>query len=121
MSIEDELKQIARRQRVYASMREGGTKKQKELGVLCDLIESLEQAGQLIFTNPSVSPQDPPDCVAQSSAGGVVAFEVTELVSQEAIECNERARPAPGEQPALEQMVVARFVRSDVGRAHISR
>src|SRR2546421_300339 len=41
----DELRQIVERQRAYAPIREGGTKPQKELGVLQDLLESMRDAG----------------------------------------------------------------------------
>jgi hypothetical protein len=72
-------------------MREGGTKAQKEIGVVLDLLASMETAGDVRFLEPQPSPIDPPDCVASLVGGGCAAIEVTELVCQEAIERNQRA------------------------------
>ena len=107
MSLSEDLERVARRQRVYASLREGGTKRQKELSVLQDLLEAMTREGEPKYSAPRVAEKDPPDCVAITSAGELAAFEVTEFVSQTAVELNERARPARGERPAIERMVMA--------------
>jgi hypothetical protein len=102
MSIRDDMEQVLSRSRLYAPMREGGTKPQKETGVVSDLLDSMSSADNHRFENPTPSPVDPPDCIASILDGGVAAIEVTELVCQEAIERNQRgdreaiARLEPG-------------------------
>ena len=107
MSLEEDLRNIARSQRVYASLRAGGTKCQIELGVVTDLLGAMETQGSRRYHNPRSLSQDPPDCDAQTLGGEPVAIEVTEFVSQVAVEMNEAARPGPGQVPAMEQMVMA--------------
>ena len=92
MSLEDDLGTLIRRLRVYAPLREGGTKGQKELEVLRDLLEGMERYGSPLYSEPRLSPLDPPDCIAQNASGDLAAFEITEFVSQEAVEINERYR-----------------------------
>ena len=111
MDSHEEFRRIALGKRVYASMREGGTHGQKELSALRDLLESMDRAGQQLYCDPRLSAVDPPDCIARAAHGGLVAFEVTEFVSQLAVELNERARPARGQRPALATMVQARWER----------
>lgn len=117
MTLDDEvlreLARVVKAQRVYAPIREGGTKRQKELGAVKDLLESMQRAGEHRYHDATVSPEDPPDCVAHASNGEPVAFEVSELVSQTAVELNERARPAPGERPDIVDMVMHRWEESD--------
>lgn len=112
----EDLKRIAERQRAYASLREGGTKGQKELTVLLDLLASMRASGDEHYFNPGLSPEDPPDCIARTAAGQLVAVEVTELVSQEAIEYNERTRRELGRRPDITEMVMHRWTREDLLR-----
>jgi len=109
----DELRQIVERQRAYAPIREGGTKPQKELGVLQDLLESMRDAGVERYSHPAIAPEDPPDCFGRTAAGQLAAFEVSELVSQEAIELNERTRRELGRRPEITEMVVRQWAGPD--------
>ena len=60
----------------------------KEKGIVRTLLESLSKSRE--YLNLRQSKVDPPDCVADTSDGDLVGFEVTELVNQEAIELNEK-------------------------------
>jgi hypothetical protein len=113
MSLEDDLAELVRRRRLYASLREGGTKEQKELGALTDLIESMKRAGESVYRDPANSPVDPPDCTARTMSGELVAVEVTEFVSQQAIEINERAKRAAGGQPRPRDLVYCQWNKED--------
>ncbi len=84
---------LSKKRRVYASMREGGTKEQKEFWAVSDLLASMHDAGDMRFANPRMAADDPPDCTVDTSEGELVAVEVTEFVSQEAVERNQRADP----------------------------
>jgi hypothetical protein len=59
----------------------------EELGVVQYLLESLERAGNVPFTEIASRGrgEDPPDCEARNVSGQRVAIEVTELVNGEAI------------------------------------
>src|SRR2546421_4650009 len=103
----DDLRALIERKRAYASLREGGTKRQKEFGVLADLLESMSAAGKHRYTDPAVVLDDPPDCTVRTLAGGLVAVEVSEFVSQAAIEGNERIRRELKRRPTIEEMVAA--------------
>lgn len=108
----DRLRELARRQRVYAPMREGGTKEQKELAVVTDWLETMTRDGNDLYTGPRTADKDPPDCLVQTKAGALVGVEVAELVCQVAIELNEQARPGRGQRPSLENMVHGQWTRS---------
>jgi hypothetical protein len=105
----DELRALVARQRIYASLREGGSKGQKELAVLRDLFSSLEASGHRRYSEPHLAAEDPPDCTLRTSSGGVAAVEITEFVSQKAVELNERARRVLGRHPEMSEMVMARW------------
>lgn len=85
------IRELDSRSRRYASMREMGTKRQKELDVVADLLESMERRDESRYVNPKLAKDDPPDCTVETRDGERVALEVTEFVSQTAIEYNERA------------------------------
>ena len=72
--------------RGYADFFEYPDQDRKELGILEELIRSLDDAGGPSFTQPANHKPDPPDCVARNAAGRLVAFEITEIVSQAAVE-----------------------------------
>src|SRR5206468_2416418 len=54
----------------------------EELAVVRKLLSSLEQSGSPLFRSPRPYSPDPPDVVADAIMGGVIGFEVTELVDQ---------------------------------------
>jgi hypothetical protein len=78
-----------KRQRRYASFYDWHDKQIKELGVVHELVQSLGVGG-FPLRDPRVHEPDPRDCVCADDAGRPVALEVVELVSQEAIERNEK-------------------------------
>ena len=78
-----------RKQRKYASFYEWPDKRIKEFGIVQELVQSLATQG-FDLGDPQVHHSDPPDCVCEDGAGNLVALELVELVSQEAIERNEK-------------------------------
>ncbi len=76
--------------RDYANFFEYPDRDRKELGILEELIRSLNDAGGPYFSDPASHTPDPPDCVARNAAGQLVAFEITEVVSQAAVELDAR-------------------------------
>jgi len=79
-----------RRGRKYASFFEWPDRKLKERGVVDYLLRSMELGGEVEYSEPIPSLDDPPDCVVSDRDGRLVAVEVTELVSAEAIRRNQQ-------------------------------
>ena len=69
--------------RRYAGFFEWFDQGQKDLGVVEELVESLNRSGANLSA-PRLHTPDPPDCVCLDEAGNIVAIEVTEVVSEEA-------------------------------------
>jgi len=91
-AVAEALDKELKRRRKYAAFFDFSDKKAKERGVVTTLLESMERKGAAVFRGPvqSVDEKDQwPDCRAVDVEGRNVAFEVTELVSQEAIEANQ--------------------------------
>jgi hypothetical protein len=105
----DDLRRLVEEQRVYASFREIGPKEGKEIDVVRDLMESLAASGSLSYTDVRPSPKDPPDCLASDPSGGLVAIEVTELVSEEAVRSNEILRRELGRRPDITEIRMAQW------------
>jgi hypothetical protein len=80
------------RKRPYAGHFDAPTKARRERLVLNALLDSMEVAGEREFSNPRPSNVDPPDCVVDDIRGGLVAVELTELVSGDAIRANKDGR-----------------------------
>jgi hypothetical protein len=76
------------RRRKYAAFFEWPDKEVKELGIVRELITSLESNAGYVLKDPRINRPDPPDCVCLNSAGELVALEVVELVSEEAVRLN---------------------------------
>jgi hypothetical protein len=74
--------------RQYAPFFECSDKANKELGIAQELIESLNQAGQVLFNSPQLCEIDPPDCRCLNEVGEMVAIEVSEVVCEEATRKN---------------------------------
>jgi len=70
----------------YASFFEWSDKQRKELGIVEELIATLHRSFGLTYHSPRNHQPNPPDCVCLDAEGRLVAIEVTELVSQKAIE-----------------------------------
>jgi len=75
--------------RKYASFFEWHDKPTKEFGIVEELLQSLSVDG-FTLRDPRIYEQDPPDCVCVDGTEQLVAVEVVELISQEAIERNEK-------------------------------
>jgi hypothetical protein len=78
-----------KKRRKYASFCEWPDKQIKEFGIVQELVQSLATQG-FDLSDPQVHQSDPPDCVCNDGAGDLVALELVELVSQQAIERNEK-------------------------------
>jgi hypothetical protein len=115
MSLKEELARIIAKKRVYASSDEGGpdvTDAQVELGIVEDLLESIECSGEAIYVDP-VSGANPPDCIARGIGGERVAIEVTEFVCRTAVEINQKADRAAIARFEPDVMVARVWQRSD--------
>src|SRR5690606_35040917 len=75
--------------RKHASFFDWPDKRLKELGIVEELIEAVGAQGY-VLADPHTHEPDPPDCVCSDAAGNLVALEVVELVSQDAVERNAR-------------------------------
>ncbi len=74
--------------RTYAPFFEWFDKGRKELGVVEELLVSLNREGKVHFHSPRLQIPDPPDCACVSRAGAQVALEVAEVVCQDAARLN---------------------------------
>jgi hypothetical protein len=70
--------------RSYAPFFEWFDKGQKELGVVEDLIRSLNANGEAGLRSPQLYRPDPPDCVCVNAKDQSVAIEVVEAVCEDA-------------------------------------
>ena len=88
----DNIREFLKVQRKYASFFEWYKREKsiKEKGIVESLLESLSMDGTTMYQNLRASENDPPDVLAETMGGVLVAFEVRELVDQPAIELNER-------------------------------
>ena len=68
----------------YAPFFEWFDKGQKELGVVEELIESLNATKRTHLHTPQLYRPDPPDCVCENAVGERVAIEVSEVVCERA-------------------------------------
>jgi len=68
----------------YAPFFEWFDKGHKELGVVEELIESLNATKRAHLRTPQLYRPDPPDCVCENASGGCVAIEVSEVVCERA-------------------------------------
>ncbi|MBI2351067.1 MAG: hypothetical protein HYV00_06275 [Deltaproteobacteria bacterium] len=74
--------------RTYAPFFEWFDKGRKELGVVEELLESLNRTGKTHLHSPRLQTPDPPDCACVNRSGGQVAVEVAEVVCQDAARLN---------------------------------
>ena len=74
--------------KTYAPFFEWHEKGRKELGVVEQLIEALQQGAGLALHDPKEFTPDPPDCVCRNAAGESIAIEVAEVVCEEATRLN---------------------------------
>ena len=68
--------------RQYAPFFEWFDKGQKEVGVVEELIESLNATGRAHLRAPQLYRPDPPDCICENKLGERVAIEVSEVVCE---------------------------------------
>ncbi len=92
MSAVNIIREFLKRQRKYASFFEWFDKGQKELGIVETLLQSVAFKGAETFLNLSISPKDPPDCIAEDQSGNLIGFEVRELVDEEAVRLNAQGK-----------------------------
>jgi hypothetical protein len=100
--------------RRYAGFFEWFDRRQKELGVVEELIESLNRIGAKL-SSPRLHTPDPPDCVCLDGEGRAVALEVTEVVCETAARLNAQGHDVvrvwePGE---LRGHIAARLLDKD--------
>ncbi len=72
----------------YAAFFESHDKASKELGVVEELVEALNQGAGLSFHSPREFTPDPPDCVCLDTQGRPIAIEVAEVVCERASRLN---------------------------------
>ena len=87
----DDLKGVLEtrvKRRQYASFFEWPDRQIKELGVVKELLATLNNTTNLGLHSPRVCEEDPPDCVCENIEGGNVAIEVTEVICREAARLN---------------------------------
>lgn len=101
MSLEDYIDQLMSHERQYASYFEVGiedpvaAKQCKELGVVKTLQEELEKKTKSAYffkLEPGSEANKAPDCIAEDAGGHLLAIEVVELVSNDAIKYNIKKR-----------------------------
>jgi len=76
--------------RKYASFFEWHDKARKELGVVEELLRSLDSESNLGLRNPRINKPDPPDCICEDCNGNSIGVEVAELVCEETAGRNAR-------------------------------
>lgn len=95
MTLREQLLQAIERQRPYAGHWHWHDQKVEEAGVLVEFLKACECLGFPAYERINPVTNDPPDFVAETSAGESVAIELTELVSREAVEANVQDRDNP--------------------------
>lgn len=115
----ERLIDIATRTRKYASFFEWPEKERKELGVVEELVSSLNVSG-LGLRNLRVQRPDPPDCVCDDPNGKPVAIEVAEIVCEDAARLNAQGHTVyrawrPGD---LAEKINARLAEKDAKIFH---
>jgi hypothetical protein len=74
--------------KTYAPFFEWYEKAQKELGVVEELLVSLNRSAGFGLHSPQIFAPDPPDCTCLNPSGECVAIEVAEVVCEEAARLN---------------------------------
>lgn len=85
-----ELLEKLRRTRKYASFYAWPNQKFEERAAVDELLRSMLLGREPEYSQPISSANDPPDCVLLDRDRTSVAMEITELVSKEAIQRNQR-------------------------------
>jgi hypothetical protein len=88
----ERLVEIAAKVRPYASFFEWPDKEQKELGVVEELIESLNVRAGRQLGNLRPQRPDPPDCICEDADGQAIGVEVSEIVCGIAASKNARGQ-----------------------------
>jgi hypothetical protein len=82
-----------KRLRRYASAFEWHDRRRKERGIVEELLKSPAYVGPVPVSDLRSPDEDPPDVVGTLETGHQVAFEVTELVDQDAARMNAQGKP----------------------------
>ena len=77
--------QPRRFKRKYAHFFDWHYKPRKELGILDDLLATMTLRKEDFFHSPDVFKNDPPDCTLLDRNNNLIAVEIRELVSEEAV------------------------------------
>jgi hypothetical protein len=80
-----DINEVIRRRRKYASYWDWPDRDVKEIGVVRDLLEAMRERGDERYRQPDCVDDQWPDCIVKDASGRNVAVEVTELVDEEAI------------------------------------
>lgn len=78
--------------KTYASFFEWSDKPRKELGVVEELIASLNRSAGLDLHSPQIQQPDPPDCFCSNASGERVGIEVAEVVCKNAARLNAQGK-----------------------------
>jgi hypothetical protein len=89
----EDVLEILKCGRNYASYYEWPDKRRKELGIVETFVEALRASGDTRFGSPRShsNKNHPPDCVAEGPGGQRVGIEVTEVVDEDAVRMNQQA------------------------------
>ena len=78
----NQLREVFRKDKGYAQFWDYPDRPIKECGIVCDLLEAIEnQSGPQEIRKARPNKPDPPDCIGITASGERVAVEVTELVA----------------------------------------
>ena len=64
------------------------------MGILEELIKTMKLRHEVYYHSPKIVKNDPPDCTLSDNEGRVVAVEIVELVSEEAVRNTEQGKSA---------------------------
>jgi hypothetical protein len=81
----NDMNEVIRRQRKYASYWDWPDKDVKEIGVVRDLLEAMCKRGDERYGQPNGVDDQWPDCIVKDASDRNIAVEVTELVDEEAV------------------------------------
>jgi len=91
-NISEDSIQPKRKKKKYALFFDWYDKKRKELGILEDLLKTMNIRNEAYYHSPKISKNDPPDCTLLDRNNRLIAVEIRELVSEEAVRNAEQSK-----------------------------
>ena len=89
------MKELPKRsKRKYARFFDWHNKPRKELGILEELLETMKLRQDGTYHSPENALNDPPDCTLLDTENRIIAVEITEFVSEEAVSDAEQGKLA---------------------------